>query len=115
MQKQRSGKIVFMLTSYVVGMPPKYQAAYTTVKYALLGLMKSLAAEYADKGIAINGVSPDMIQTKFISQLPHLLVEQYAGTLPGKRILSVDDVVPAFQFLLSDGANLIHGENICIR
>ncbi len=38
MQKKRYGKIVFMLTSYVLGgVPPKYQSPYITVKYALYG------------------------------------------------------------------------------
>ena len=45
------GKVVFMLTSCVLNMPSKYQASYVTAKYALLGLMRSLSVEYADKGI----------------------------------------------------------------
>jgi 3-oxoacyl-[acyl-carrier protein] reductase len=96
-------------------MPPKYQTAYTTVKYALLGLMKSLATEYASKGITINGVSPDMIQTKFLSNLPGLIIEQYAESRPQKQILKVDDVIPTFAFLLSDGADNINGMNIGIQ
>lgn len=115
MVKKKNGKIVFMLSSYTLDTPPKFESAYVTVKYAMLGLMKSLAAEYADKGIAINGVSPDMIQTKFISDLPHLLVEQYAQSRPSKRILTVDEVIPTISFLLSDGANCITGENIRIQ
>lgn len=113
MVRQKSGKIVFML-SFFVCVCPKYETAYISVKYALLGLMKSLAAEYRDRGITVNGVSPDMTETKFISGLPHLLVEQYSETRPMKRILRVEDVIPAFAFLLSDGANNINGENIVI-
>ena len=115
MQKKRYGKIIFMLSSCTLDMPPKYEAAYVTVKYAMLGLVKSLAAEFADKGITVNGVSPDMIQTRFISALPHLLVEQYSQTRPSKRILEVEDVVPAFAFLLSEGADSITGENLRIQ
>jgi 3-oxoacyl-[acyl-carrier protein] reductase len=115
MQKQKYGKIILMLTSCTLDMPPKYQTAYTTVKYALLGLMKSLATEYASKGITINGVSPDMIQTKFLSNLPGLIIEQYAESRPQKQILKVDDVIPTFAFLLSDGADNINGMNIGIQ
>lgn len=115
MHKKKYGKIVLMLTSYTLNLPPKFQTAYITVKYALLGLMKSLASEYADKGITFNGVSPDMIQTKFLSELPDLLIEQYAMNRPLHRILTVKDVVPTFVFLLSDGADHINGVNIGIQ
>lgn len=36
--------------------PPKYMMHYSIVKHALLGMMKSLAAEYGDKNININGL-----------------------------------------------------------
>lgn len=65
MAKKKYGRIVFMLTSCTINNPPKYQSSYVTVKYALLGLMKALAVEYADRGITVNGVSPDMMETKF--------------------------------------------------
>ena len=115
MKKNKYGKLIFMLSSVTSNNPPKYESAYITVKYALLGFMKSLASEYAQNGICINGVSPDMIQTKFISELPRLLVEQYAESKPQKRILNVDEVIPTFEFLLSEGADKINGENIIIQ
>ena len=48
---KKSGKVVMMLSSVTLNVPPKALVQYTTVKYALLGLTKSLASEYADKGI----------------------------------------------------------------
>ncbi len=114
MSKQKYGKIVFMLTSCTVGMPPKYTTVYTTAKYALLGLMKSLAAEYADKGITVNGVSPEMIDTRFLKDLPDLIKEMNAQNMPQKENLKVEQVVPTLAFLLSDGADMISGQNIAI-
>ena len=75
MSKQNYGKIVFMLSAYLLGIPPKFQSPYITVKYALLGLMRNLASEYAAKGIMVNAVSPDMMETKFLSELPELIKE----------------------------------------
>lgn len=75
MIKNKYGKIVFMLSAYLLGVPPKFQSPYITVKYSLLGLIRNLAAEYAAKGITINGVSPDMMETKFLSELPDLIKE----------------------------------------
>lgn len=114
MAKQKYGKIVFMLTSCILDKPPKYQSSYVTVKYALWGLMKSLSAEYADKGITVNGISPDMIETKFLSELPDLIIQQNAMNSPIGRNLSVHDVVPAIGYLLSDAADTITGQNLGI-
>jgi len=114
MIKAKRGKIVFMLTSYVNNVPPKYQSIYVTTKYALLGLMKSLASDYADKRIQINAVSPEMIETKFLSDISEHIVEQNAASSPIGRNLNVEDVIPTLEFLLSEGSDCITGENIAI-
>lgn len=112
MAKQHYGRIVFMLTSYLLGVPPKFQSPYITVKYAQYGLMKNLAAEYADKGITVNAVSPDMIETKFLADIPELVIEQNAVRSPLKRNLGTGDVIPAFRYLLSDEAEAVTGQNL---
>lgn len=114
MAKQHYGRVVFMLTSYLLGVPPKFQSPYITVKYALYGLMRNLAAEYADKGITVNAVSPDMIETRFLSDIPDLIIEQNAARSPLKRNLNVGDVIPAFRYLLSDEAEAVTGQNLGI-
>ena len=114
MSKQKYGKIIFMLTSCTVGMPPKYTTVYTTAKYALLGLMKSLSVEYAEKGITVNGVSPEMIDTRFLKDLPDLIKEMNASEMPMGSNLTVEQVIPTLAFLLSDGADMISGQNIPI-
>jgi 3-oxoacyl-[acyl-carrier protein] reductase len=113
MAKAKYGKIVFMLTSCTVT-APKFMLDYTTVKYALLGFMKALAAEYADKAINVNAVSPSMIETKFVSDVPRMIIEQSAQDNPLKRNAIVDDVVPAIEFLLLDDAGYITGQNTVI-
>lgn len=114
MKKAKEGKIIFMLTSCTLNNPPKYQVSYVVAKYALLGLMKSLSVEYAENGIMVNGVSPDMMDTKFLSDMPDLVIRQNAEKSPLKRNLAVDDVVPTFDFLLSEAADTITGQNIGI-
>jgi len=114
MAKKKYGRVVFMLTAYTLGVPPKYQSSYVTVKYALLGLMKSLASEYAAKGITVNGVSPEMMDTKFLSDLPDLIREQAAAANPLGRNLTACDVVPSFVYLLSDESGAMTGQNLGI-
>lgn len=114
MQKAKFGRILFMGTSYVLANPPKNTAAYVMAKNALMGLMKCLAADYAPSGITVNAVSPSMIETKFLAETSHLIVEQAAVAHPMKRNATVNDVVPAMAFLLSDEAAYITGVNLPI-
>ena len=110
MVKEHYGKVVIVLSSVTIGEPPKFQSTYVTTKYALLGLMKSLSVEYADKGIIVNAVSPDMIETKFLSELPSLIIEQNAQK---RKNLIIEDVIPVIEELLSNN-NFVSGENIPI-
>ena len=66
-KRKAHNKVVFILTSFIIGKPPKFCLSYNITKYALLGLMKSLAADYEGKAININAVSPSMIETKFLT------------------------------------------------
>ncbi len=114
MVKKRTGKVIFMLTAYTRNMPPKYLSPYVMGKYALLGLMKSLSAEYAERGITVNAVSPEMMETKFLSEIPELVVEQSAAGNPMGRNITVAEVIPTFAFLLSEAADCVTGQNIAV-
>lgn len=113
MQKAKYGRIVFMLSAYVKIPDPKFAAPYVAAKYALLGLMKDVAAEYAAKGITVNGISPQMIETKFLKEVPELIVEQQRLAGPLQRLLGTGDILPVMHMLLSDQA-AVTGENIGI-
>lgn len=112
MSKSKYGRIIFLLSSNTIGKPAKYQSSYVTVKYALLGLMKALAAEYADKGITVNGVSPDMMETKFLSGIPDLIVEQNRENGPMGRNVYVEEILPMIQYMLSEEGASMTGQNI---
>ena len=114
MQKQKYGKILFLLSAYTTIPNPKFAASYTVSKYALLGLMKSVAAEYVSKGITVNGISPQMIETKFIKDVPELMIEQHKAAAPLGRLMQTEDVLPFMKLLLSDDSAAITGENVCI-
>ncbi|MEG1945247.1 MAG: SDR family oxidoreductase [Oscillospiraceae bacterium] len=109
MAKARFGRVVFMLTSYCIGVPPKFLTSYIVCKYALEGLMKSLAAEYSDKGITVNGVAPSMTETKFLSDMSDLIVGQAAKSNPTGRNACPADIAPAFWLLLGDDNEFISG------
>lgn len=114
MAKQRYGKVVIVLSSVTAGSAPSYMNPYVTAKYAQLGFIKSLAAEYASKSVQINAVSPSMIETKFLQNVPSLVVEQNSDSHPLKRNATVEDIIPAIEFLLSERSNFITGQNLLV-
>ncbi len=114
MAKEKFGRVLFMSTSYTLANPPKNTASYIMNKTSLNGLMKSLATDYASFGITVNAVSPSMIETAFLANTSHLIVEAAAAAHPLKRNATVDDVVPAMEFLLSKSASYITGVNLPI-
>ena len=112
--KEKNGKVVLMLSSYVLGVPPKALAHYTTIKYALLGLVKSLSSEYADKNIQINAISPSMIDTKFLTNINEKIIELNSYNHPLKRNALVNDITPIIKMLISEESDYINGINIPI-
>lgn len=112
MAEKRYGKVVVMLSSCTIGEPPHFLSNYTTVKYALLGLVKSAAAEYGGQGLNINGISPAMVDTRFVRGIGRKMRELNAEENPRHRNLNVDDVIPAIRYLLSDEAEFANGTNL---
>ncbi|MDA7510140.1 SDR family oxidoreductase [Verrucomicrobia bacterium] len=112
MAKRKQGKVVFMSTSYTHGVPPSYLAHYISAKYALLGLAKALAAEYATKNIQINSVAPSMVETGYLEALDDRIVEMNAESHPLKRNAVPDDIIPLIRFLTSSGSDYMNGVNI---
>ena len=114
MKKKKYGKVVIMLSSCTQNAAPSYLSSYVSVKYALLGVVKALASEYAAQGICINGVSPSMMETKMLNEISALIVKQNAEKNPQKRNARVEDVCPVLEFLLSDESGFVTGQNILV-
>lgn len=107
-----AGSIVNVLSSVVLGPPPAKQLGYVTTKYALLGLTRALAAEFAEFSVRVNAVSPGMTRTKMVGNLPERFVEMYEAGLPLGRIARPDEVAAAIAFLLSAEASYMTAANL---
>lgn len=114
MKKEKKGKIVIVLSSYVEGVPPKFCASYVTSKYAVLGLMKSLIVEYGQFNIQINGISPSMIQSKFLNNMDERMIEMGIEKHPMKRTVTIDEVVETIDYLLFNNNSFLNGNNILL-
>jgi NAD(P)-dependent dehydrogenase (short-subunit alcohol dehydrogenase family) len=85
-------------------------SAYVASKHALLGLTKTAAIEYAQKGIRINAVGPAFIQTPLLTDnLSQDMLDGLAGLHPMGRIGTPEEVSALTCFLLSARANFITG------
>jgi 3-oxoacyl-[acyl-carrier protein] reductase len=105
-------KVVVMLSSVTLASPPQFMTQYVTTKYALLGLFRAVAAEYADRPVCINAVSPSMTETRFLAAIPPKMIEVIAAASPTKRNATPADVVPPIRFLLSPESDYIHAANL---
>lgn len=114
MVKAKQGKIILCLSSSTLGVPPKFLADYVTAKYALMGMGKALAAEYAPKGIQINMISPSMMETKFVANIYNGVLENAAASNPLKRNTKPEDVAGIIEYLFSDANTFITGVNFPI-
>tara|TARA_B110000438_G_C15793962_1_gene642010 strand:- start:344 stop:1069 length:726 start_codon:yes stop_codon:yes gene_type:complete len=108
-------KIINVLTEYCIGKPPKGVAAYLTAKSALLGLSKVLSLELAESKSTVNMISPGMVETKLIENLPKKLIEMTAYNNPLKKIASAEDIANVISFLASNDSDYLNGVNIPIN
>jgi len=108
MLKARRGRIVNITSISGLHASPG-QANYSAAKAGVIGLTKTIAAEVASKGIAINAVAPGLIQTDLTSDLNDKQREAIQGRVPARRIGTPEDVASLVSWLCSDKARYITG------
>lgn len=108
MMKARFGRIVFI--SSIVGIGGQAgQANYAASKAGLHGLAKSLAKEFASRGVTVNVVAPGPIATDMTAALTDDQLSAMTDVVPLGRMGQPEEIAAAVGFLASDAAGYITG------
>jgi 3-oxoacyl-[acyl-carrier protein] reductase len=113
MMKRRSGRII-NVTSIIGLVGNKGQANYAASKAGLIGFTKSVAKEYAGRGILANCIAPGYIETDMTSGLPDAAKATLLQDIALGRLGRPEDVAGAALFLASDLATYITGQVLVV-
>ncbi len=118
---QRDGRII--LTSSLFGLRAGAQnAAYSASKFGMVGLMESMAADLAPRGILVNAVAPGQIQTEMMDKLvaDRLAIgmadprDRLLSRIPLGRMGTAEEVAHAYVWLASPLATYVTGQTIVV-
>ncbi len=114
MTKQRAGTVI-NIASIVGAMGNAGQANYVASKAGLIGLTKTIAREYANRGITANAVAPGFIETAMTQALPENVRQELAKQIPMGKLGTPGDVANAVRFLASPWASYITGQVVHVN
>ncbi|MHA1791589.1 MAG: glucose 1-dehydrogenase [Promethearchaeota archaeon] len=115
------GKIINIasISGHVVNVP-QHQVSYNASKAAVIHLSRSLAVEWAPKGVRVNSISPGYTRTKLVAELlkdPGIKNEMmpiWLGMTPMGRMVEVTDLQGAAVFLASEASDFMTGQDLII-
>ena len=113
MMKRRAGRII-NITSVVGITGNKGQSNYAASKAGLIGFAKSVAKEYASRGVLVNCVAPGFIETDMTAVLPQEAKDALLSQIALGRLGQPADIAGAVLFLASDFARYITGQVLVV-
>lgn len=111
----RKGAIVntASMSGHIVNIPQP-QASYNASKAAVIQLTKSLAVEWASKGIRVNSISPGYVGSDMVTLVRRDWQDTWLGMIPYHRYCDPEELAGAVIYLLSDASSYTSGCDILI-
>ena len=91
------------------------QTNYCAAKAGLIGFVKALALENANKNITVNAIAPGYTETDMVSAMNESVLSHIVETIPAKRLAKPEEIADSVAFLLSDKASYITGTTLHIN
>lgn len=114
MRARGQGRIVTILTDYLLGAPPTGLSAYVASKAYLASLSRSWATELVRYGITAHTVSPSFMRTDLTADTDERVIEQLQERHPLRRLVEPAEVAEAVAFLLV-GSPQLNGCDIVLN
>ncbi|CAN7940110.1 unnamed protein product [Ixodes pacificus] len=115
MLRGKVGGRVINISSIVGATGNVGQANYSAAKAGMIGMSKSLALEFASRGITVNCIAPGFISTPMTDILSEKQKESILKAIPMGRIGVARDVASAALFLASDASGYITGQTMHVN
>jgi 3-oxoacyl-[acyl-carrier protein] reductase len=114
MMRKRFGRII-AITSIVGVTGNPGQANYTASKAGIIGLIKTLGAEYAKRNVTANCIAPGFIKTPMTDALNDKQRETILTKVPAARLGTPEDIAAAAVYLASNEAGYVTGQTIHVN
>lgn len=112
----RGGSIV--LTSSEAGkVGTSGESVYAATKAGVIGLVKSLAREFAREGIRVNAVAPGITETPLLKEQmgeSEATLDKIVRGVPLRRLGQPEEMAAAIAFIAQDDASYITGQTLCV-